>query len=723
MDLVKFGLLVAFFYGIFLTTPEVVDPPYREPTPNFPVINEISPYPLPGNAPWLEIHNQSSSENATLNNLCLDVPGSTSYCFDSSEPPIEPGGFRVVCFSGGGNDADAFQCPATPPLVKTVVGPASTVQSWDSSGGQIAMVRTPEDPGDAKYLVDFVAWGHPATEVPDGVALPLEKLAARWVLLSASYGVYDPSTVLEPGNVIALEPGGHRGVSTDWYVAPPEDQTCGETNRGTGGMIISPPKNVNIKIDDATIVWFKASGSDAYCIEFVPIDEETDEVKGPVVQVDVTSPYFVPASSPSISPGKYKYRILDPPCTGIQSPSLHGHRTITLTDIVIDSASVVSIPNIRYTFQRKDTRLLCLEPANVELSSYEGSGCEQTYWDKPHQPQVPPGPGFAGFGPALTVASGWNHHGSNYCVRAAISMIVSAYDPPGYSGPPLSQDRISFEYSNASALSPDYDLQHECTMPCATSSGGVCTGLLAWAVQSSVYQPNMSQYDAAAVGIDYQKEVTFEHISEALDAGRPLMSRWTKNADHMRVIDAYFIPSTGPHTGEKWIRVLDPLAGGPQWRRFDNEDVDWEERLEGLWKCPPIGSAVNHRHDEPEVWLDSDGDGIVDFDEIRRFQTDHESDDSDGDGVPDKVEILSYVFYFPDVLIPTPDGATVADIDAQGDRKEVDEDNDDDGCSDGFEDTDKNGITTASDNSNCFEPGDCEDPRDPGSCSCNGNVG
>jgi len=720
MDFVKFGLLVALFYGFFLTTPEVKDPPYREPTPNFPVMNEISPFPTPGNAPWLEIHNQSSNENAILSDLCLDVPGCASHCFNSSEPPIEPGGFRIICFSADGDDPTALQCPATPPLVKTVIAPTTLVQSWDSSGGQVAMIRTSETPGEAPYLVDFVAWGHPAAEVPEGVLLPLEKLAARWVPLSASTGVYDPSTVLEPGNVIALQPGGQRGVSTDWYVAPPEEQTCGEPNRGTGGMVVSPPDHANIKIDDATIVWLSASGSDQYCIEFGPVDPATGMVTGPILQFDETSPYFVPTSSPSISPGKYKYRILNHPCE-TPSTSWDGRDTITLTDIEIDDTSVVAIPNIKYRFQRKDTRLLCLEPANVELSPYEGSGCEQIYWDKPHQIQVPPSPDI---GPALTVAPGWNDHGSNYCVRAAISMIVSAYDPPGYSGPPLSQDRISFELSNASALSPDRDLKHEWGVFCDTSTGGECTEILAWAVQSTTYQSEPLVSAAAAAGIDYQETVTFSAITNALDAGRPLMSRWTKNADHMRVIDAYFVPTNGPHTGEKWIRVLDPLAGGPQWRRFDNQDVNWEERLEGLWKCPPVGSTVNHRHDEPEVWTDSDGDGITDFDEIQRFQTDPESQDTDGDGVPDKIEILSYVFYFPnDVLIPTAEAATVADIDGQGDRKEIDGDNDDDGCSDGFEDTDRNGITNESDQSNCFEPGDCQDPRDPGSCSCNGCVG
>ena len=50
------------------------------------------------------------------------------------------------------------------------------------------------------------------------------------------------------------------------------------------------------------------------------------------------------------------------------------------------------------------------------------------------------------------------------------------------------------------------------------------------------------------------------------------------------------------------------------------------------------------KYDEPDIWIDSDGDGIVDFDEDYRFGTLKDNNDSDGDGVPDKNDMREYLF-------------------------------------------------------------------------------
>ena len=131
----------------------------------------------------------------------------------------------------------------------------------------------------------------------------------------------------------------------------------------------------------------------------------------------------------------------------------------------------------------------------------------------------------------------------------------------------------------------------------------------------------------------------------------------------------------------------------------------------------------------PLIHTDTDGDGLVDYDEIYRFHTcsgvtSYDPDycigmnpkDSDGDGVEDKVEIYSYTvrthvantnmpkgvenhrdedgfpymwFYFgDDGVYPSP----LADIDEDGYRAELDPDSDGDGILDGDEDLNHNGI-------------------------------
>ena len=122
------------------------------------------------------------------------------------------------------------------------------------------------------------------------------------------------------------------------------------------------------------------------------------------------------------------------------------------------------------------------------------------------------------------------------------------------------------------------------------------------------------------------------------------------------------------------------------------------------------------------VYRDSDGDGLMDFDEIYRFHTDPYNSDSDGDGITDKVEIHSYTIrqqteiagtdytteittrekiltdtamskfgYFIVGLKDEP----LADVDGDSLRAELDPDSDGDGISDGVEDRNHDGYVDA----------------------------
>ena len=110
---------------------------------------------------------------------------------------------------------------------------------------------------------------------------------------------------------------------------------------------------------------------------------------------------------------------------------------------------------------------------------------------------------------------------------------------------------------------------------------------------------------------------------------------------------------------------------------------------------PPAGAVG--RRDESSVRTDADGDGVVDFDETMRFQTDPSNPDSDGDKLPDKPDVVSGIFdsTFGYARHPEPDGQG-RDFDFDGIPTERDPDADRGGCQDGDEDADRDGHRTGS---------------------------
>lgn len=94
--------------------------------------------------------------------------------------------------------------------------------------------------------------------------------------------------------------------------------------------------------------------------------------------------------------------------------------------------------------------------------------------------------------------------------------------------------------------------------------------------------------------------------------------------------------------------------------------------------------------------IDSDGDGITDFDEMERFGTDPYNSDTDEDGIEDKKEIFDYtikskyntstLFSFPDIARAVQEQIVIkSDVDKDGVRAELDMDDNNNGIKDGLE--------------------------------------
>jgi len=232
-------------------------------------------------------------------------------------------------------------------------------------------------------------------------------------------------------------------------------------------------------------------------------------------------------------------------------------------------------------------------------------------------------------------------HDNNYCVRASTSMIAS------YFGGNVSQDRISY-YLFGSGV-PEDDLGHG-----LGTSYAQYLDAISWACSGATVDGGITK-------------PTFAQIKAWIDANRPLGI--AINNSHAVVIDGY------TKNGTDEIHVIDPWTG--------TEDSTIEYSTYNITGHYVAAAGSTGRNDEASISTDSDGDGIVDFDEINRFGTDPNNQYSDGDGIADKKEVRSYVFGNSPYKGP--------DVDGDGIRAELDVDGDDGGIEDGDEDTNANG--------------------------------
>ena len=204
-------------------------------------------------------------------------------------------------------------------------------------------------------------------------------------------------------------------------------------------------------------------------------------------------------------------------------------------------------------------------------------------------------------------------HDSERCIKAAVSMIASYY------GGNLSQDRIAYYVYNEhfKLESPQNDLGH---------GKGVLSlnvvDLLLWALSGATVGRIMGKPD-------------FSSIKFWIDLNIPIV-RDNGESHFITVINGY--DTDGPA-----VYVIDPLTGTESKVLYANLDVFV------LWIV--IGDNITAKSDEPTIWMDSDGDGVVDFDEINRFHTDPYNNDTYGLGIDDKTVIKS--IYMDHLTFPT----------------------------------------------------------------------
>ncbi len=631
-------------------------------------INEVMFYPETGGYEWVELKNTGSA-SINIDGWGLTDEDGNWYKFPTALPDVPAGDFVVIIFDGQGNasnDYDFSDHSATlhsqPGLVNIFEDEADQIslytvseflylpmvtRSGATTNAPDAIAALPSLP-----IASFVAWGADPEEdannaVQSGLWWPGN--------YKITFGNGEPpEMIVEAGGTIGLLPGSP-SASIDYYTI----YSLSQLSPGNENPIPQPIQHIYagnvLHTDTFALSWDFVEQAMGYQFQM----DDDPQFNSPYADMITTIVAYVPSSPVPIGQYFWRVRAILEVGDGPWSPVISVESANLL-----QTGSQLSRPDkilqMDWKVQRKDTGMLCLG-GDHEISSPTGVrnvAKLNAPWDTPHPNEV----------------GAIKEHGRNYCARAAVSMAATYY------GKTLSQDRIGYYEACESRNTPGNpnfcytSVQNQLGHGDINSHVGM-SGLLSWA-----------RIDADPVR---SYKPTWQAVKDWLDANRPII---IGGNDHFRVITGY------EDDGNQSVYIHDSL-------RRANELLPWSgQTVEVFYVLPASDTDV--RVDEPELSVDSDNDGIVDFDETQRFRTNPNNPDSDSDGVPDKADIREYVFNNNGIY-----ALNWADWDGDGTRKELDPDNDKDPngtVNDGCEDSNLNGkhepLETSNFNGNDDDP-------------------
>lgn len=597
-----------------------------------PLINEVYPRPRHAEKHWIELTvppSWSGEDRVAL------VSGSQGQ-LDFTRPfDVQAGKLALVYLDRDNNDVVLLSSEG-PAESLVLRGPRSLARSWNEHRGWIALVKAQRNQDNwlvPENVIDVVAWGGPIPPEDAGRLLPSAgsdrpqrlRLSARtFIRAKANFGVYDPTNVIAEGsafgrfNTHGASPGKVWAVTID-----PLD--C--NSEAGGGCSVTPGK---VNLLPRVSAFSLADGSVVQCGEnSVAWQPALPHVRYEISLGETRNGKFVQLPSKVVDEprvtlnvnvarleGSLSLRVRALGEGNLMGPWSRPIRYSCLSAECGRAAKSKIIRGISYRRQRKDSRLLC-------VAQLGGQACDYERWNRPHDGGMSsPASSNCGSAPSQ---SPMNDHGSNFCGEASISMVVSAYNNKC-----LSQDRIAL------ALFGGIDGGHGAGMiycppkcfaspppdecwTCANSRpGGDVTATLEWAFPLDFGLSFRLLFDPVCPGFSHSP-LTFAQVKGCIDHGRPLITRMaTKHEEHLRVLAGYCEdPSFG-----NLVLIYDPAAG-KQWQPYSC----WSRTGWGTWAALPTlaekwPSSVAFaqflnvvRSDEKTMWLDSDSDGIVDFDE------------------------------------------------------------------------------------------------------------
>jgi hypothetical protein len=542
-----------------------------------------------------------------------------------------------------------------------------TATGLRAEGGSVALLSY-----DGRVL-DRIAWG----TAPGAILPPRGGLA--------------PGAV-EPGSSFGRPPGAERaGAPTEWVVYPPGQVTPGQANPLPPVVQLLPMDGAILSTTTVQLNWYPVPGAARYRVQLARDTTFAEPLLNQVVDRPSVS------SGPRAA-GVYWWRVQAIPAEGSPAawsypsrlelegsrgdgdgPGAFGFGALGGAAEVRPSAPVLlNVPNL---VQHKDSRMILLES--------QQSGGPRTVGLRPPPPHT-----WDADHVTLDMADPADNMN---CAIASMTMLNNFY------GGDLVQDRISYEMFSknidkyAGAIRARA-IQVPTTVPLEKAPGperdlNYGYGLSAeHIVAAGLYA--LGAAPGPGSGFASVDDVWTAAMRE-IDAGRPLIG---VNCCHAFVIRGY-----EQRGGRRLLYLNDPWSGPGMPGQY-TIDLDMSTRrldhVMGYFSFPTHPAVARL---EPTFSMDTDSDGVTNFDEINRFKTNPNDKDSDADGVPDKKDIESGVYELEHrygYAWNPGYGNPGRDLDADGKPTELDPDSDDGGCKDGEEDRDKDGYHAAPETGN-----------------------
>ena len=470
---------------------------------------------------------------------------------------------------------------------------------------------------------------------------------------------------LSPGTTLGRPRSSVGSGTTAWTIFDPDQVTPGQPNPYPAVVGMMPLSGAVLRTTTPALTWYGLPSALRYRVQVAAESTFASTVFDRTVSASGSGVDPERVSTSALPIGEYFWRVQAVFAGNQPSPfspisqfwiasaqaAHRGHWADGLVATLLAAERQPSKPalnplNVPLIMQRKDSFLLALEGTFEE---------GPMAWDQP-----------------------WTEGQGMYCGRASVAMVTAFYHGK------LSQDRIGYEVHSRRASGPFLDIDVTSSLTWSELERAVTFALGSPGTQDTSWS-RTNPGGGMPTPRQWQERYWAAHKA-AIDQGTPVIATSTT---HAFVVIGYGEDSRG-----KYLTINDPAFEQYDWVVASRPEV-WTQRFGTTFHSPSLIMPLNAagRSDEPAVSKDSDGDGLMDFDE-NRFGTNPGLKDGDGDGVDDKNEIRAWMFDKRHGYSGNRRSQRGSDLDGDRKRMEVDEDSDDaenKTCVDGLEDMNVNG--------------------------------